>query len=293
MNLESATKAPPTLLVLSHTDERLITAVHALRFATALDLIYFLGFSEKSLPYIRSRLSRLSGGDVQRNTYLIRFSRPHTGLGPTEKVWALGARGRDFLHAQGYYRPYNKLAHLSYSMLTHDLTLVRLVCAATAWVRQQSTYTLVQTTLSHELSRMPGMKAVPDAYLRYEKDGKSHPIWIEVDCNGTEFQVQWKKYLRQRLAFIRSDGYAEVFHTRSVLMAYVVGGPSAEAREVRRQKLCSYTQEVLSELGLKGWASIFRFTSVEYKTLYDAPLFSGEVWRSPDAPETPLLLFSA
>jgi hypothetical protein len=98
MHPEPEHKAPPAALVLSATDERLIQAVHDLHMATALDLTYYLGFSVKSLPYIRERLARLPGGKgLERNTYLIDFNRPRIGLGPAEKIWALGARGRDFL----------------------------------------------------------------------------------------------------------------------------------------------------------------------------------------------------
>ena len=49
----------------------------------------------------------------------------------------------------------------------------------------------------------------------------------------------------------------------------------------------AWTREVLAELNLKNWGGIFRFTSVEFDTLYDqaANLFEERVWLRPDSGE--------
>jgi hypothetical protein len=87
-----------------------------------------------------------------------------------------------------------------------------------------------------------------------------------------------KNFLRARLSFIRTD-YEQVFHTRSILIAYVVAGITADTRV---QLLRRYTAEVLKELGLERWASIFRFVSVDHKTLLDTPLWTDAIWLRPD-----------
>ena len=285
-------------LILTPADERVIRMLAQVRFATALDVAAWV-FSPGSLTYARARLARLSGGAAQQpRCWLYGFGVPSTG-GPRERAFTLGVLGRKLAAGElgaspvpAYFRPSKyKVPLISYSFLSHALLLTRTVASAVAYGRSQSALTLPQIRLSYELSRIPGLKAVPDAYLRFVKDGKNYPLWLEIDC-GTEFQVKWKTYLRQRLAFIRSDGYAQVFHTRSILIAYVVAGPTANARETRRRTLCRWTMEVLTELGLERWASILKFVSVDRKTLLDTPLFTEAVWWRPDSSQ-PVPLFDS
>jgi hypothetical protein len=49
----------------------------------------------------------------------------------------------------------------------------------------------------------------------------------------------------------------------------------------------AWTREVLTDLNLKSWRRIFRFTSVEFDSLYDqaAQLFEEPVWLRPDTRE--------
>jgi hypothetical protein len=277
-------------LALTPADERVISMLAKVRFATALDVAAWV-FSRGSLTRARARLAMLSGGaDGQPRCWLLRFGVPSTA-GPQEKVFTLGVLGRNLVSEElgsspvpAYFRPF-KVPLISYTFLSHALLLTRTVASAVAYGRSQSAFTLTQTRLSYELARIPGLKAVPDAYLRFTKDDKNYPLWLEIDC-GTEFQVKWKKSLRQRLAFIRSDGYAQVFHTRSILIAYVVAGPTADAREQRVQTLRRYAAEVLTELGLERWASILRFVSVDRKTLLDTPLWTQALWQRLDSSQS-------
>jgi hypothetical protein len=58
----------------------------------------------------------------------------------------------------------------------------------------------------------------------------------------------------------------------------------------------AWTMEVLRELAIESWASIFRFTSaVVYTRLYEESnaLFTQPVWYRPDAPVRPLPLLEA
>jgi hypothetical protein len=53
--------------------------------------------------------------------------------------------------------------------------------------------------------------------------------------------------------------------------------------------LQGWTRELLCELKLEDWADVFRFATVDYDTLYTAPLFDAPVWYRPDS-QTPLPL---
>jgi hypothetical protein len=270
------------------------------RIVTALDVAAW-EFTPGQLSSCRARMTMLSGGaDGQPRCWLLRFSVPATTAGPREKAFTLGVLGRNLALRElgaspvpAYFRPYKyKVPLVSYSFLSHALLLTRAVAHARVFARQQAEYTLTQTSLSYQLARLPGLKAVPDAYLRFVKDGKSYPIWLEIDNNGTAAQLKWKNSLRQRLAFIRSDGYAQVFHTRSILIAYMVSGITEATREQRVQLLRRYAAEVLKELGLERWASILRFVSVDRKTLLVTPLYSEDLWLRVDSSQ-PVPLFDA
>ena len=57
----------------------------------------------------------------------------------------------------------------------------------------------------------------------------------------------------------------------------------------------AWTQEVLTELNLKSWATIFHFTAVEFDKLCEeaTTLFEESVWYRPDSPTTPAPLLTA
>jgi hypothetical protein len=48
-----------------------------------------------------------------------------------------------------------------------------------------------------------------------------------------------------------------------------------------------WTREVLAEMNLKSWMGIFRFTAVEFDSLYEqvVSLFEEPVWLRPDRSE--------
>src|SRR5688500_11837407 len=93
--------APPRkpLLIVSERDEAILRALAKVRFATAKDITHLLPiFSPSSLSHVREVLTALAGGgDYQPYQYLLRFSRPQITIGTTEKVYTLGARGREYL----------------------------------------------------------------------------------------------------------------------------------------------------------------------------------------------------
>jgi Replication-relaxation len=306
-------RAPQAPLILTAREEDIVRAVYAYRFVTAQDITHLL-LSRGSLTYARRLLSALCGGrDYQERQYLFRFPLPTPSPGSREKVYTLGALGRECVKHAGfpvdwYYRP-GKAGRLSRSSLLHHLVLTRFVCAAHAWGRPQPGhgYALGEARLCYELSRNPlrtathaggeratGLAAIPDAWLLFERlsDGAYFPILVEID-RGSEYQERFKAHVRARIEFIRSGDYARVFDTPAVIIAYVTTGHAPPYAETRRKTMATWTMEVLAELELNDWAGVFRFTAVTYDTLYEDvhAIFEEPVWYRPDSP-TPVPLFA-
>jgi hypothetical protein len=272
-------KHPNTPLILTQRVEEILRAVYFYRYLTALDIAH-LFFSPKSLNYVRKILCDLAGGaDFQTHQYLYRFQLPSPKK--SEKVYALGSRGRDFLENEaempvdGYFRP-DRLRHLSHSHVAHHLTLTRFLVAASVWAARQPDFRLSQVRTGYELVRTPAtvsltgagnkqtVKVVPDAWLLFERltEGQaetSFPILLEID-KGTTYSQKFKQQVRSRLEFIKKGGdYSKIFGTEAVLIAYATTGQRPEFAENRRRTLAAWTQEVLAELGKSRWASVFRF----------------------------------
>src|SRR5512135_369275 len=104
---------------------------------TALDVTQLFS-APTALKHMRSFLAALAGGtDEQPNHYLYRFSLPRHKKGEPVRVYTLGSRGREVLQEAGlavdwYFRP-DKVKHLSFGHLMHQLTLTRFLVAAHAW----------------------------------------------------------------------------------------------------------------------------------------------------------------
>jgi hypothetical protein len=284
-------KPVPPPLSLTPKDEDILRAVYTFRYMTARDVAY-LAFSPRILNYVRHRLARLSGGmDLAPHPYLCRFQLPGTG----EKIFTLGAKGRDFLQREAglpvdwYFRPY-RLPHFSFSHLLHALLLTRFVVAGQYWSRTQHENSLSQQRLSYELSRVAGLNVIPDAWLLFERaDGAQFPIWLEID-RGTQHKAPFQKRLHERLDFVRSGQYESIFNIPAVIMAYATTGQLPTYGETRRQALCTWTMEVLTELQMQQWAGIFRLTSLTYADIYTTSLFDAPVWYRPDATQAAPLL---
>lgn len=290
----------------------MLCAIHFYRYVTALDMAHLL-YSSSSLTYVRSLLSSLAGGeDGKAAQYLYRFQLPNTSPGNTAKVYTLGSKGRDFLErefglpVEWYYRPH-KVKHLSYTQILHGLVLTRTIVAAAAWCAKEPNYTLAKTCISYELAKKPAsiavlkdggteiIKVVPDAWMLFErlKNGEHErfiPVLFEID-RGMEFKQKFTHHIRSRIAFIRSGAYKNMFQTDAVLIAYLTTGERPEYRETRRRAMCAWTQDVLADLRMENWSSIFRFASVVFDELYTSPVFDAPVWYRPDSP-TPVSLFT-
>jgi hypothetical protein len=255
------------------------------------------------MPYIRSRLARLSGkNDLAENTYLCRFKLPETE-GNRERIFTLGTKGRRFVRetlgkrVDWYFSP-DKLKFLSYTAILHHLLLTRFLVAANWWCRGREDLTILSERVSYELGRTPPrititrkekkttLSVIPDAWLSFGKEKPQYGILFELD-RGMEYQEKFKQHVRGRIEFIRSGKYQEVFGIPAVIVSYVTTGQMPDYRNTRMKTMNAWTQQVLEEMSLKSWGSIFRFAAVEFDLLYEqAPsLFEEPVWLRPDTTE--------
>jgi hypothetical protein len=293
--------------IINQRIEEILKALHFHRYMPALDVAHLL-YSPGSLTYVRGTLSSLAGGaDFKPAQYLYRFPLNMSLGGPT-RIFTLGSKGRDYLANEvglpvdWGYRP-SKTKYLSYSQVQHNLLLTRLLVAAHAWAAKQPDFELVKTRICYELAKTAATlevsregktekKVIPDGWVEFERnDGKKFPILLEVD-RGMEYSRKFKRHVRSRIEFIRSGAYKKMFQTDAVLIAYITTGERPEYRETRRAAMCAYTREVLSDLHMENWSSIFRITSIEYDQLFTTPLFDEPaVWYRPDSP-TPVPLFT-
>src|SRR4029450_3143989 len=259
-------------------EEEILKTMSTYRYMTALDVAYSL-FSPTSLTHVRSILTRLAGGeDYKERQCLYRMPWPTGKAGNPERIFTLGAAGREIVQRLGmpvdwYYRP-SKTGRLNRPYLAHQLLVTRFVISPCRFTNQHPDYTLADVRLSYDLERSlrnrTGEAVVPDAWLHFARDdGRRFPVLVEID-RGTEDQERFKNHVRGRLEFIRSGDYARVFGTPAVIIAYATTGRLQAHADSRRKTMCAWTMEVLRELTIESWASIFRFTSaVVYSRLYE------------------------
>jgi hypothetical protein len=308
MKTTTAQKKPIKPILLNQSTEKILLSIYFYRYMTALDVAHLL-FSPSSLTHVRSILSELAGGgDYITHQYLYRFPLPTAATGNRERVYTIGSLGRDFLSSEAglpvnwYFRP-NKLRFLSRGQVVHSLLLTRFLVAAHRWGKTQSDFKLSRTRISYSLASAPGkvsvpkqgssvtkqakITVIPDAWLLFEKlkhGAHEHwfPVLLEID-RGKEYRDKFKDHVRSRIEFIRSGEYKKMFGFDSVTIAYATTGERPEFRETRRLAMISWTQEVLAELNVQQWASIFRFHSLSLENIYNTPLFQVPVWYTPDS----------
>src|SRR4029434_6683287 len=190
MKPKSAAKAHEFLPV-TPTEEEILKTMSTYRYMTALDVAYSL-FSPTSLTYVRSILTRLSGGeDYKERQCLFRFPWPTGKAGNPERIFTLGAAGREIVQNLGipvtwYYRP-SKTGRLNSSYLAHQLLVTRFVICACRFTNQHPDYTLTDVRLCYELegqiAKREGETVVPDAWLHFKRvaDGARSPVLVEID----------------------------------------------------------------------------------------------------------------
>ena len=246
-------------MILTPRHEDILKAVWYYRYITARDLNNLL-FAKTSITHMREILANLSGGeDLQANNFLCRFTLPSVG-GTREKVYVLGAKGRRVLNQMGlpatwYFRPH-KLKFLSYGYVLHNLILTRALIAASVWANEHPDFTLVDKRISYELAG----KVVPDGWLLFEERTNNavyeHPVMIELD-RGMEHKVKFRDHVGGRINYLQSGEYKRTFKTDVATIAYLTPGQPPEYRETRRKAICHYIKELLEDMRLKDWSSVF------------------------------------
>ena len=310
-------------IILNSNEERILQAVHDLECLTLDDIMHLLQFSKGARTYVGSIMRKLSDGrDYDDQQFLYRFPVPSSTKGAKERVYCLGAKARAVLAIEDAYRP-SKFRYLTYSPILHDLVLSRFLTLAFTYFTSQRDYRLLETRTCYQIVRNPpciplntnGQKStiavIPDAWLSIErvKDRSTYPLWIEID-RGTENRQKFQQLTRNRLALVKSPQYEKIFNTKAVLFCYVTAG-TPEKTDFRLDNMLRWTEEVLphkdlltkkeeltpaDKLHLKEreqWASLFRFATVEYMTMYEQThtLFEERVWYKPDDFE-PVALFN-
>jgi Replication-relaxation len=271
--------------------EEILQAVYFYRFMTALDITTLL-FSSGSLTHCRDILKLLCGGhDYIENQYLFRFPLPQFSTGRTEKIFTLGAKGREFLRndvgldVNWYYRPKDTI-HLSYRLVNHNLTLTRFLICCHVWTRKAG-FAIKDLQISYQLEG----SVIPDAWILFFDPQKNirAPVLLEVD-RGSEYKHQFKQHVWSRIEFLRSGSYEKKFNGKGCTIAYITTGESPEYRESRARAMRGWTMEILEEMDMENWASILKFATVVRKEMYNAPLLDGTVWRRPDSDTSVALL---
>ena len=91
-------------LIPTSRDEDIMKQIFKYRFTTTQEITRLL-FSKGSRTYVRSRLSKLSGGqDYAERNYLYRFPLPSV-RGNRERIYTLGSLGRELLASLGQQYP--------------------------------------------------------------------------------------------------------------------------------------------------------------------------------------------
>jgi hypothetical protein len=243
-------------------------------------------------------MRKLCGGrDYDDQQFLYRQPLPMATKGTKERVYCLGAKAREVLALEDTYRP-SKFRYLAYSPMLHDLMLSRFLILATTYFAAQSDYQLLETRTCYQIARQPPripanqngktatMAVIPDAWLDIERvsDGKAYPLWIEID-RATEHYQKFQQLLRQRLDVVNSRHYEKTFHTKEVLFCYVTTAATPELADIRLYNMLRWTEALLpeEERERQRLAALFRFTTVDYPTMYEQPhaLFTEPVWYQP------------
>lgn len=302
---------PRKPVVVTGKFEDVLKAVNFYRYMTALDVAHLL-YSQAGIVRVRSRLTKLSGGDFVDGEYLYRLRLANVPRGNPERIYTIGARGRDYLTSMlgvtvgWYFRP-ERQKHLGFNMLLHDLILTRFLVAANRFASETPDFRVSAVRICYELAGSPvevelegqgkreKITVVPDGWVLFEKlrDGRHmhwFPVLVEID-RGTMYRERFKRHILSRIAFIESGEYERIFGTRAVVVSYATTGPAGELTEARRRTLCAWTMEALKESGHEDWAPVFRLASVSFGDIYQMPLFDGSVWYRPDREEHPVQLF--
>jgi hypothetical protein len=183
--------------------------------------------------------------------------------------------------------------------MSHNLRLTRFICSVHAMFDVHPQVRLADIRMCYDIARelrklaapndgLPApMLVVPDAWINFELlDAKTGahtsylPIWLEVD-NNTMYRGRFKNHVADRIEYIRSEQYANFYGEEAVRIAYATITTRDEDRQSRLAAMRHWTLEVLTDLKLEKWKTVFYFTSLVYEDLYNLNHFTEPVWQTP------------
>jgi hypothetical protein len=293
-----------TPVVINSTSERILKAVHEHGVLTNREITQ-LFFKPGSRTHAGAILRKLCGEkDFAVGHLLYRIPLPIALQGSRERVYCLGSKAREVLALEDDYQP-AKLRYLAYSPLLHDVCLSRLIVATTNYLHAHPEYHVLERRVCYSISRNPPIipqvidgketkvAVIPDAFLRIERvtdgegdeDGDEYGLWIEID-RGTENYKKYKNHVRNRLELAKTGLYEKYFNIDSVLFCYIVtdnAGNTPEMLKTRLHTIRRWTEEVLPKENREAWASMFRFTTISFESIYaeTQSLFEEAKWYQP------------
>jgi hypothetical protein len=298
----------PPPLILTPKDEAILQQFAEYHFLTSQE-ITALCYSKGSHTYARARCSRLAGNkdladaDLTYEYPLYRWGFPTGRLGNQERIFAISLTGRQILEHLGipvsfHFRP-SRLRTYAHSSLLHDLARNRFVVALHAWAKKKPNLT-VKSQLSYELAKSPAIveisltgkmvkvSVIPDAILLVTNTRTNQRLLIilEIDQN-TQAQGRFKQHIAARLAYVKSPHFTITYGDIPYRIVYVTQGMTASAATARLQTMVKHTMNVLTERNRERDSQYFRFTTINFATLYEdaCRLFEQSLWHKADDPK--------
>jgi hypothetical protein len=209
----------------------------------------------------------------------------------------LGSAAQEVLALDSDYQ-FAKLRYLAYSPLLHDLCLSRFIVATTNYLHAHPEYHVLERRLCYSIARNPPkilqnidgketkVAVVPDAFLRIElSDEDEYGLWIEID-RVTETYKKYLNLVHNRIELAKTKLLETYFNIPSVLFCYIVtdiAGNTPKMLKTRLHTIRRWTEEVLPEENREAWASMFRFTTVSFNSIYDKTqsLLEEAEWYQP------------
>jgi hypothetical protein len=285
-----------------------------------------------SLTYARSRLAALSGNqditdkDLAYGYPLWRWSFPSGKRGTNERLFGLSLTGRRMLERLGipvswHLRP-EQLRTFSHSYLLHDLARNRFVVALLTWAKSMPNLS-IQSHLSSELSKQPPTVEIPvqrsvlkegkpvkipvmtkvgvipdgEILVTNTSTGQRLLILLEIDHN-TQARERLRNHFAALLAYVKSPHFKAHFRNIPYRIVYATQGVTDAASRARLAYLCDFTLKYLIERKRREDSQYFRFTTINFSTLYqDAQsLFEQSSFYLPQVPapdlKSPVPLFT-
>jgi hypothetical protein len=316
MKPASPTPSATTPLILTPKDEVVLRQFAKFRLLTSHE-ITALCYSKGSHTYARSRLSALSGNqditdkDFAYDYPLWRCGFPTGNRGRNEKIFALSLTGRQMLERLGipvswHMRP-EQLRTFSHSYMLHDLSRNRLVVAFLTWAKSKPNLS-VEYKLSSELSKQPATVEIPvqrsvlkegkvvkipdmtrvgvipdgEIVVTNTSTGERLLIILEIDQN-TQAPQRLRNHFAALLVYVRSPHFRARYRNMPWRIVYATQGVTEPASKSRLAYLCDFTMKLLIERKREKEKEDFRFTAINFATLYEdaKQLLEEPAWYLP------------